>query len=160
VAKTLFNDRTDARDFRSDIRGLRDTIDPPPVEAEKGTLLAQLADGTKIFAPSKNQDRAPQVLNYPTLEDYTSECWNEFIVDFRRIDIKARAENKVPLSQCICPDIIRDLCNDAKLEFSKFHGYSNDELIKAIFKYNGPKNGTQAKNELKKWLFKIGTQIF
>lgn len=93
ISTTLFHD--EKKDFRAEVRSLRDTMDPPTLTSEKGTLVAKLSDGTEIYAPNKNQDRAPQILNYPTLEDYTSELWDAFIVDFRRIDIRAR-----PRYQC------------------------------------------------------------
>jgi hypothetical protein len=73
----------------------------------------------------------------------------------RIIDLKARPQNKVPMSQCIDPDIQADFCNYAKLTVANWHSYKNNEIIMAMCIFVGPKNGTQAKVALKEEVFEF-----
>ena len=67
--------QSDTKDFRSEFRDMTSTLSMPTVSSDKGKLIARLADGTEIFMPGKDQDRAPQILNYPTLKEFTEEAW-------------------------------------------------------------------------------------
>jgi hypothetical protein len=125
-------------------------------DVKRGSLVCELPDGTKIYgSDDRKHDRAPQVLKYPTLMETEEEAWTPFIVDFRRVDRKARPENKVPLVNCVDPEIIDDICKYTGLDADKWDDYSNDEVSNAMFKHTGPKTGTQAKQTLKKWEFRF-----
>ena len=129
----------------------------PTKSSNRGALVAKLSDGTEIYGAPTQSDRAPQILDYPTLYDITADQWSIFIRKFRSVDLKARDENKVPMSQCIDPDIIKDVCkgSEGKLLLDNWHNYTNQELTEACCFITGPKNAAQAKEELKRDIFKF-----
>jgi hypothetical protein len=143
------------RDFRDDFRHKSTMVPPSHTSSKQGPLIAELGDGTKIYGAPDRSDRAPQILTYPDLEDITQPAWNAFIVKFRRVDLKARPENKIPMSSCVDPGIISELCKETKLDFDKWHHYSNEEISIAMFKLVGPTTGSQAKNDLKAVCFRF-----
>ena len=143
-------------DFRDEFRlKFQSTILPSASfeSVAKGSVLAELADGTKIYAAPERPDIAPQILNYPMLTDITPPVWREFLRLYRRVDLKARKQNKVPISQCVDPDLISSLCRKTELDVSKWHDFSNNVIILAMCKFTGPKNATQAKVDLKQDVF-------
>jgi hypothetical protein len=144
-----------SKDFRDVFRHKGTMIPPSKEVANQGPLLAELGDGTKIYGAPDKADRAPQVLIYPDLEEITQSAWNHFIVKFRRVDLKARPENKFPMSTCISPDIISELCRDCGLKFENWHKYTNEEISDAMFRHVGPKDGSIAKNDLKAVTFQF-----
>ena len=151
---------TKSGDFRDEFRSkFQTTMQSTSMLSDKGNLYMELGDGTKIYGPPTQPDRAPQVLDYPTLYDITPVAWSTFLKKFRSVDLKARKENKVPLNNCIDPDIIADLCKQTKqwtkkpLDLDKWHDYGNEEIIVSMCMLTGPKNGAQAKVELKRQTF-------
>jgi hypothetical protein len=145
---------TKSGDFRDEFRAkFQTTMQSTSMLSDKGNLYMELGDGTKIYGPPTQSDRAPQVLEYPTLFDTTPFAWTTFLKKFRSVDLKARKENKVPLNNCIDPDIIADLCKQTvkwtkkPLDLDKWHDYGNEEIIVSMCMLTGPKNGAQAKRQ-------------
>ena len=163
-ATQIFTDDEDSKhsakakkaDFRDEFRmKFQSTILPSSSldSAAKGSVLAELADGTKIYAAPERSDIAPQILNYPLLTEMTPPMWKEFLKMYRRVDLKARRQNKVPISQCVDPDLVPSLCRKTELDVSKWHDLPNNDIILAMCKLTGPKNATQAKDDLKHDVF-------
>jgi hypothetical protein len=130
-------------------------VHPPRAE---GDLLLTLPDGTRVYQPSLSS-KVQQTLNYPLLHNFTREAWEYFIVKYRREHIRARPENVVPISACIDPSIIQEMCNAFAIEPSAYHSVSNDDLVALFYTRFGPPSAAIAKDRFVHKQFKFNDNL-